>query len=48
MVASVPASTSWPCHSPREDGRDWDELAAWAAEIAAVVTGTPVTTADRA
>jgi hypothetical protein len=27
---------------------DWEELAAWAAEIAAVVTGAPVTTADRA
>jgi menaquinone-dependent protoporphyrinogen oxidase len=34
--------------APVGDFRDWDEIAGWATEIAAVVTGTPVTTAERA
>jgi menaquinone-dependent protoporphyrinogen oxidase len=34
--------------APVGDFRDWAQITGWAAEIAAVVTGTPVTAAERA
>jgi menaquinone-dependent protoporphyrinogen oxidase len=34
--------------APLGDFRDWDEIAAWAGDIAAAVTGAQVTVAEQA